>query len=101
MSDAGLGSPNVRALRGHTLEAIIDSMGLGDGGEAGADRQDREVSESVRPRDFAKRSSNSAPKRSWRQTHGSEGTKAGNRTWRDLVVAQNDRFNPEYIDPDM
>jgi hypothetical protein len=102
ISDMGVGSPNIRALRCHTLEAIIDSMGLGDGNEAAANRQDLELSETIKPKDFAaKTSSNSAPKRSWRQTSGSEGTKAGSRTWRDLVVAQNDRFNPEYIDPDM
>jgi hypothetical protein len=104
VSDIGVGSPNIRALRGHTLEAIIDSMGLGDGNEAAANRQERDLqlAEMVKPKDFAaKRSSSSAPKRSWRENSGSEGTKAGGRTWRDLVVAQNDRFNPEYIDPDV
>jgi len=102
MSDAGMGSPNLRALRGHALEAIIDAMGLGDGDEAAANRQERDDSESVRPRDFAaKRSDNSAPKRSWRQSNGSEGMNGGNRTWKDLVVAQNDRFNPEYLDPEV
>jgi len=103
-SEISGGLSNMRVMKGHTLEAIIDSMGLGDGDEAAAARYGEQPSEPVRPKEahFVKpRSGASASKRSWNQSGPGDTNKPGDRTWRDLVVAQNDRFNPEYIDPDM
>jgi hypothetical protein len=98
------GVTGMRTLRGHTLEAIIDSMGLGDGDEIAAARQGKQSPDPVKPKEPLSgktRSGASASRRSWNQTGTGDSQKGGDRTWRDLVVAQNDRFNPEYIDPDM
>lgn len=92
--DAGGG---VRVLRGATLEALIDSMGLGEG-----ERQimGDETPDPVKEYDRLgkTRSGTSAGRRSWHTPSGQHNT-----SWRDLLISQrqNDRFNPEYIDGDM
>jgi hypothetical protein len=89
-SETSGGVGGVRVMRGATLEALIDSMGLGEGSETPKSASIERL-----------RGGLSGSRKSWTQVGlGAGDGKYSNTTWRDLVLAENDRFNPEYVDPD-
>jgi hypothetical protein len=102
-SETSGGVGGVRVMRGATLEALIDSMGLGEGVKIVTDdQQDKPSSETPKSASIERlRGGLPGSRKSWTQIGLVAGDgKYSNTTWRDLVLAENDRFNPEYVDPD-